>query len=159
MAMPATFSAFGPPDIVANVIADDARNARANAAAMIAQCDGGALNLNEILTVFLRNLSIWRTRWPQTTAVAGVLAQIQARFPAKNVTQATLDAVPPAIQTMIVFIEANFPVEAVTNRPLHLIMARDGTGNVTPRTITAGASLTAFRAALVTFRDAFDGSA
>lgn len=157
--MPATFSAFGPPDIVANVIADDARNARANAQKMIDQCDGGALNLNQLITIFLRNLSIWRLRWPQTTAVAGVLAELQARFPGKNVTQATLDAVPAAIQTMITFIEANFPVEAVTNRPLHLVMARDGTGNVTDRTITAGASLTAFRAALVTFRDAFDGSA
>lgn len=163
MSLPAVLSSEGAPDQAASTIFQIARYCRTFASQLIAQCDGNVLLLDDqagnigVVSTFLPAIASYKSRWASITAVPGVLAQLQAMFPSKNLVQADLDGALSAINTMIAFLEANAPKDA-SSFLLFRKLTGDGTGQTTPRTVTNAGQIASFRAALVTFRDSFDGS-
>lgn len=163
MSLPASLPTEGSPDQAASTIFQIARYCRTFAATFIAQCDAGTLFLDDsggqpgVIATFLPALANYKARWASIVAVPGVLAELQRQFPNKNLTQTDLDNAISAINTMIAFLETNSLKDA-QNRLLFRIALLDGSGQTTAFTVTAGGQVATFRAALVTFRDAFDAS-
>ena len=137
-----------------------AKTMRDDAAYFIAQCDAGSLNVYEVARTFMvTHLSRAKINIQVLAAVPGVFdllaEQKPAAFTGASAAQAAVDDVIVAINDMISFLEANLPMDA-ERRLLAQVVSEDGTGTLSHRMITAGGALTAFRAQLVTFRDAFE---
>jgi hypothetical protein len=69
--------------------------------------------------------------------------------------QTAYQAAQTAIANLILFMEANLPVDG-SRRLLSQTLSNDGSGTLAQRTITVAGSIASFRAALVTCRDAFE---
>lgn len=158
MALPAATGTEGTPAQAAGSILQIARYCRTFAVAAIAECDANALNLHKLVGTMLPALAHYKTRWPALAATPGVLAELQRQYPAKNLVQADITNAGTAINTLISYIEDNCPTDN-GDFILSLKMLKNDSGQTQERIITNAASNTAFKAALVTFRDAFDGNA
>ncbi len=140
-----------------------AKNMRQVAVTLIAQCDAGALNCVDAAQTFMHNqLSTGKTKLVALAAVPGIYDALVRMKPNKfadaTAAQAAYAAVQTAVNTMIVYMEANIPMDdaVVTRRATIQIVSNDGSGTLTARTITNAAQRAAFKAQLEAFRDAFE---
>jgi hypothetical protein len=137
-----------------------AKGLRADATRYISQCDAGVLNVHDVASGFMANhLSPVRTELQAFIAIPGIYQALVTLKPSSfadaNAAQTAVNTVLTAIATLITYLEGNLPIDA-SRRLLSLDLSNNGTGTLTQRTITAPASLNAFRAQLVTFQAAFD---
>jgi hypothetical protein len=151
------------PSDAARAILGHARALRSDAQKYIDQCNAGSLNVHDVAAAFCANhLARVKVQWAALDDVPGVFEELARQKPNQfanaAAAQTAFNAAATAINNMILYIEANIPMDnpATTRRILSLILSNDGSGTLTQRTITAGASLNAFKAQLETFRDAFD---
>jgi hypothetical protein len=133
-----------------------ARTARREAVKYIAQCDAVSVDAWGLVVEFAVPLASSRDHWATHSAVAGVQAEIMARFPGTfaneaAVTTALADAL-DAMDDTIAYVFTNVPKEAVTN---WLLIGRITANQLERRVITATAQLTPLKAQLVLLRDAF----
>lgn len=148
------------PLAAAQLILQRAKALRFDATKYIAQCDAGAINIHDVASAFMANhLAPVKTQLATLVAIPGVydaLVQLKPnKFADAAAAQTAVAAVQTAINDMIVFLEANLPMDA-QRRVLSLTVSNDGSGTLTQRTITAAGSIASFRTQLVTFRDAFE---
>jgi len=137
-----------------------AKGLRSDAAKYIAQCNAGALNLHDVASGFMANhLAPVRTEWQGLVEIPGVYQALCTLKPAvfadAAAAQTAVTEALTAIIAMIVYLEANIPMDA-QRRILSLEISNNGSGTLTQRTITAPAALTAFRNELMAFQSNFD---
>lgn len=135
------------------------RNLRLSGKIYVDQCDAGAVNINQVYNRFLGGqLASAKTRLAILMAVPGIFDELARMKPGSFVNaaaaQTAVQEVQTALNTIITQLETDAPVDA-SNRLLVTIAARNGSGQVTDRTITAAGPLATFRGYLVAFRDAF----
>lgn len=157
MAFPSDVSTIA--DTVRTVLVR-AKQCRQAADSYIAQCDAGALRVNDVaqslMDSFLRPVKVELASFATQPGLFDEFVRLRpTAFASAAAAQTAYQGALQAVTDMISFIEDNLPVDA-QRRLLSLTVSQDDTGTLTQRTITAGASLTAFRAQLVLFRDAFD---
>ena len=144
---------------VVGYVLNYARLLRAQSDRYVAQCDSGVLNVADVATSFLHYLSTAKTSFATWAAVDGLYGefarQMPAKFPTANDAQNAFAAARAAVDDLIAWLEANIPVDA-SRRIAVQVLSNDGTGRLTPRTITVQAQLDVFRAQLLAFRDAFE---
>ena len=133
-----------------------AKTMRATAAAFVSQCDAGSLNAADVMN-WMRDLGkVYKPQWATLAAVEGVGSWLETKYGVAD-GDASIAAARTAIQSMIDYLESanGIPVDA-SNRALTIIVAKDGNGTITGRTITNAPSLATFKANLEAFRDAFN---
>jgi hypothetical protein len=131
-----------------------AKTMRAVASSFIAQCDIGSLNLADVMN-WMRDLGkIYKPQWAILATVPGVGVWLETKYGVVNGDDAIATA-QTNMQSMVDFLEANIPVDA-SNRPLTIVMAKDGNGTITGRLYTNAPALATFKAKLETFRNTFN---
>lgn len=147
-----------PHDSARQMISLAARMRNA-AGTYIAQCDAGAMNINDVCFGLMAMLAESKVSINTLSLIPGVYVQLVEIKPNKwfdaVAAQTDVAGAVSAIDAMIAYIENNAPVDA--QRYLQTMkLSNDGSGTLTPRMVTAAGQLAAFRTQLVAFRDAFD---
>lgn len=148
------------PTSYAQTVFIRAKQVRAACVTTIAQCDGGSINVHDAAAGFMAGLlGPVKAELAVIHDVNGIFAELARQRPVAFVdaqsAQTAYEAAQSAIATLILFMEANLPVDG-SRRLLSLTVSNDGSGSLTQRTITAAPSISAFKTALVTCRDAFE---
>jgi hypothetical protein len=148
------------PSTYASTVFIRAKQVRAECVRYIAQCDAGAINLQDVAEAFMAGvLGPIKLELATIALVSGLFAELARQRPVAfadaTAAQTAYQAAQTAIANLILFMEANLPVDG-TRRLLSQTLSNDGSGTLAQRTITVAGSIASFRAALVTCRDAFE---
>jgi hypothetical protein len=155
--------AFPTPDTTpssyASTVFIRAKQVRAECVLLIAQCDAGAINLQDTAESFMAGvLGPIKTELATIALAPGLFAELARQRPSlvdAATAQTAYGQAQTAIANLILFMEANLPIDG-SRRLLSQTLSNDGSGTLTQRTITVAGQIAAFRAALVTCRDAFE---
>lgn len=138
------------------------RSLRVDSVAFIAQCTAGSLDAYNAAAWLTKTLASYKVSVAAHAAVSGVAAALQAEYPGKLANEAAattaISDFQTAINTLIVYMETNLPKESGTQRLAVEVLANDGSGSSSHRTITNGTAIANFKAALEAFRDSIDVS-
>jgi hypothetical protein len=136
-----------------------AKQVRAECVRYIAQCDAGAINLQDVAEAFMAGvLAPIKVELATIALVSGLFAELARQRPSlvdAATAQTAYQSAQTAIANLILFMEANLPIDG-SRRLLSQTLSNDGSGTLAQRTITLAGSIASFRAALVTCRDAFE---
>ena len=137
------------------------RTLRVQTVKFIADCNAGSSDPFEVAGWLTGKLATYKTLIATYVAVPGVAAAMVEAYPGKYADEAAATAAlgdfSTAINTWITYLETTIPPDA-SGRVSVEALTKNGSGTSSHRTITNGAQVASFKAALEAFRDSIDVS-